>query len=1055
MDHPEEKVILKPRNDKRDYRWIQLPNEMQVLLISDVDTDKAAASMDVNVGYFCDPDDLPGLAHFLEHMLFYSSEKYPKEDSYSKFIGEHGGRSNAYTTAEHTNFQFDINYDHLEEALDRFAQFFLCPLFSADATSREIKSVDSENSKNLTSDLWRLNQLQKHISSRKHPYHKFGTGNLKTLKTDPESAGVDVRQRMIDFYNDHYSANLMRLVVYGREPLDVLQNIVTEKFSGVRNTVRRVPEFPGQPCEEDHLKIIIKAVPVTEGHSLELSWTSVPEFRHYKAAPSRYISHLLGHEGDGSLFALLKSLEKMEEVVGLIWQYIRILQKQGVEEWIFEEERAVCETKFHFRDMIQPFQYVTMLSANLQIYPPEDCIAGPLLPRYFDRDLINETLARLTVDNVRMMWCSKDFEGQTTAIEPWYGTGYSIVKVSDETVERWTSGPVTSELHLPAPNLFIPTDFSLKEPFPETKYPVLCRESGFSRLWYKPDAVFRTPKAYVCIDFMCPESYTSPENSILTRIFTKLLIDYLNEYAYYAEVAGLAYSVEHSVSGFLVTVTGYNHKLLALLEMIIEKITNFQVNKERFDILKEKVNKDFQNFKYEQPYQHALYTASVILEHKRWHMHEYLAVIPDLEAEDLCALFPKLLSRMFLECFVTGNLSVSEAESLVERVEKLMATKPKLKLRALFPSQHLERRIIKLDAGSAFSYSMPCSNPSNENSALQFYLQVGQDKCRLNVLGQLFVQTAKRDAYYQLRSIEQLGYIVFLLPRNDFGVTGMQLVLQSNLKDAATLEMRVEAFLSSFGKKLLDMPEKEFQDHVDALIAIKLERHKNLSEEASYHWREIDYGTFQFDRRDREVAALREVKKADLLDFYASYVAPGGSQRRKLSIRVNSILAAKKQSADRSPSPLSNGGGAAIAVVSAEEGPASAVPNGGLVGTSPAGTLATDDAGAVSSATNGSIEEEEEEEEEGSYEGRQSMSRGGGDEQGNPDPPSVSDDSDLACQLRPIDDRLMGHDGKTTPSGTTSYEETHPISNIYSWKRSQQLYESLKGRHPEQAVLSM
>jgi len=67
---------------------VVLPNALECLLISDPDTDKAAASMSVSVGYFCDPDGLEGLAHFLEHMLFYTSEKYPVEDSYSKYIAE-------------------------------------------------------------------------------------------------------------------------------------------------------------------------------------------------------------------------------------------------------------------------------------------------------------------------------------------------------------------------------------------------------------------------------------------------------------------------------------------------------------------------------------------------------------------------------------------------------------------------------------------------------------------------------------------------------------------------------------------------------------------------------------------------------------------------------------------------------------------------------------------------------------------------------------------------------------------------------------------------------
>ncbi|GFY98228.1 insulinase (Peptidase family M16) family protein [Actinidia rufa] len=151
--------IVKPRTDKRDYRRIVLHNSLQALLISDPETDKCAACMEVGIGSFSDPEGLEGLAHFLEHMLFYASEKYPLEDSYSKYITEHGGSTNAFTASEHTNYYFDVNADCFEEALDRFAQFFIKPLMSPDATMREIKAVDSENQKNLLSDGWRMNQI--------------------------------------------------------------------------------------------------------------------------------------------------------------------------------------------------------------------------------------------------------------------------------------------------------------------------------------------------------------------------------------------------------------------------------------------------------------------------------------------------------------------------------------------------------------------------------------------------------------------------------------------------------------------------------------------------------------------------------------------------------------------------------------------------------------------------------------------------------------------------------------------------------------------------------
>lgn len=91
-----------------------------------------------------DPTDLPGLAHFTEHMLFLASEKYPKESEYSSFVAAHGGCTNAFTSLEDTCYMFEINHTHLEEALDRLAQFFICPLILEDGVDREIKAVDSE-----------------------------------------------------------------------------------------------------------------------------------------------------------------------------------------------------------------------------------------------------------------------------------------------------------------------------------------------------------------------------------------------------------------------------------------------------------------------------------------------------------------------------------------------------------------------------------------------------------------------------------------------------------------------------------------------------------------------------------------------------------------------------------------------------------------------------------------------------------------------------------------------------------------------------------------------
>jgi insulysin len=239
-------------NDKRKYRRIKLKNNLEALLVEDPETEKSSACCDVRlsgmnrvivptadnifscrVGSMYDPTIAMGLAHFLEHMLFMGTRDYPEENAYSAYLNAHGGYSNAYTAQEDTVYYFDVQSDSLEEALTMFASFFTCPLFAESSVDREINAVDSENQKNLQADGWRHYQLFKSLAKKDHPFSRFSTGNLKTLGEAPKSQGFNIRQLMIKFYEDYYSANLMKLVVYGKEPLDTLQVLLTGFLEGL------------------------------------------------------------------------------------------------------------------------------------------------------------------------------------------------------------------------------------------------------------------------------------------------------------------------------------------------------------------------------------------------------------------------------------------------------------------------------------------------------------------------------------------------------------------------------------------------------------------------------------------------------------------------------------------------------------------------------------------------------------------------------------------------------------------------------------------------------
>ena len=194
-------AVGKSAMDYRTYQVLSLGNELRVLLISDPNTSISAAAMDVAVGSFSDPPEVQGLAHFCEHMLFLGTQKYPEEDAYSNFLSTHGGYDNAFTSTQETNYYFSVQADYLEQALDRFAQFFIAPLFSPGAVSKESHAVNAEYEKNLQSDGHRLWQLLKHVSNPSHPFSMFATGNLETLNNS------NILEYLHHYYNSHYSAN--------------------------------------------------------------------------------------------------------------------------------------------------------------------------------------------------------------------------------------------------------------------------------------------------------------------------------------------------------------------------------------------------------------------------------------------------------------------------------------------------------------------------------------------------------------------------------------------------------------------------------------------------------------------------------------------------------------------------------------------------------------------------------------------------------------------------------------------------------------------------------
>jgi len=468
------------------------------------------------------------------------TKKYPVENAYSQYLAAHSGSSNAYTGATSTNYYFEVaakpvkNEDASEYsvspfygALDRFAQFFIEPLFLSSTLERELKAVDSENKKNLQNDQWRLHQLDKSLSNPKHPFCHFSTGNLEVLKTIPEAQGVNVRQKFIDFHDKHYSANRMKLVVLGSESLDTLEAWTADLFSAVRD--KNLPQNRWEaevPYRKQDLLMQCFAKPVMDSRSLELSFPFVDEEPLFETQPSRYLSHLIGHEGPGSIMSYIKSkgwanglsagawpvcpgtpgifscqvrltedgLKHYKEVVKVFFQYLSLLKEIPPQEWIFEEQKGLAEVEFKFKQKTPASKFTSRVSAVMQTpLPREWLLSATSTLRKFDPAKIQEGLACLAPDNLRMTIVSQNFPGGWNSKEKYYGTEYKYEKIpADFVTEIIEAADVTAktrlrELHLPHVNQFIPKSLEVekKEVKEPSIAPKLIRSDELVRTWFK------------------------------------------------------------------------------------------------------------------------------------------------------------------------------------------------------------------------------------------------------------------------------------------------------------------------------------------------------------------------------------------------------------------------------------------------------------------------------------------------------------------------------------------------------------------------------------------
>ena len=879
----EEQVVIQPvagDSDPRQFRYITLPNQLPVLLVSDAGADKAAAALDVAVGSGSDPADRLGLAHYLEHMLFLGTEKYPNPDDYQQFIASHGGSQNAYTSFDHTNYFFDIAADQLEGGLDRFAQFFIAPRFDPQYVSREINAVHSEYSSKMQDDFRRGYDVFKQILNPRHPMAKFSVGSLDTLAADGDYEAL--RNQLIAFYQQHYSANKMRLVVYGAEPLDTLQGWVETKFSAIPN-YQRAPHVIEEPLLiADALPLRVGVVPHRALRRLNLSFPVPDTHLEYTSKPFSYIGEVLGHEGKGSLLSYLKqqgwvdalsagqSIQyrgggmfainmdltptgeaHIDEIVATVFAAVNMLADSGIQSSLFLEKAAIAEQAFANREPQSPMGEVSQWASDMHVFAPNDILQGHYMLSTFDPARIAELLTFLRPDNMVLTHTSPDIE--PTLQSPYFAAPYRVDPVSAEALAAWRQPPVIAAIKPPQANPFI-GEHRLVETLPAyaDKPSLLIAEPGL-QLWFVQDQVFNVPKGQVIIRMSKPAMAQLPaRDAVMLDLMARLVSDRLNEFAYPAQIAGVSFHVLGGVKGLDIRLGGFSSGHAVLLKEVLASLQKSEVDAKRFERLVEDFEEELQRALIDKPFRQIMRRAGQLLLSPSQDLEENLAVLQQLKAEDLSRFMRDINQSWQAEVMLAGNYSLQQADNVADQLRALLPAK-----RGAFQAPRVS--VMAVDC------AVPCMEQwvvEDNDSAVLVYLQGRNDSDLARVDMAILANMMQSPFFQSLRTDQQLGYIVGAYPYALHGYPGLALLVQS---PSASVEHMIKA-IDTFNQAFLQRDEDEvcqaFALSSAAVVTQLTEKPKNFAEQASEYWQDLQYGELSFDSQQRlaDVAGSRECR---------------------------------------------------------------------------------------------------------------------------------------------------------------------------------------------------
>ena len=892
-------LVVSP-NDNREYKTLTLANDIEVILVSDPSAEKSAASLSVGVGLLHDPMSQQGMAHYLEHMLFLGTERYPDTKGYSDFMTKNGGAHNAYTWLDITNYMFKINNDAFDEGLDRFSDFFKAPKLYPEYTEKEKNAVNAEWSMRREMDFFGQFKLARKMMGE-HPANRFLIGNLETLGDKADSS---LHKETVDFYNKYYSSNIMKVALISNLPLEEMQKKAEKYFADIKNKNIEKPKVSAKLDFDNAGGKRVFYSPNEDVKQLQLDFTITNNQTEFAVKPNRFVAYLLSNEMPGSPAQILREkgwvsqlsasaspnqygnygslnvnieltdegMKNREAIVATIMQYIDLIKREGVNSKYFNEIRTSLNNQFKFLEKGDEFNYVSALTQSMQDYPLNHAINAPYYYAKFDADAVNNVLKQLNADTLRVWYISQ--QEDTDSQLHFYDGKYRISDISDAEIASWEK-PSEFNLALPSVNNLLPESFAIKtQAFKEQKHPELSYDKNGVKIWRQASQQFaEQPKGLVEVYINTQTGLRDINSTVLYSVWADLYNTQLSQLRTEAAIAGMNVNLSSS-NGLVLSLSGFTDKQDTLLKQALAGFDD-KISAQAFNQAIDRYQRDLLNQQKQFPYAQAFSEYSKLTRTGSFDTDALIKAAQSLTLADLQALKQSTLANNNLRVFSYGNYNQKDIDAIAAELTAILPnnhTKSEFARSKAWLPQLGEARVLHKDIDVADVAVVDMTIHPTPG-----YKQ----KAQAAVLQGHF----RTIAFDKMRTEEQLAYAVGALARPIEDYSGIGLFIQTPVKGPKEIQVRFDKFKKEYALELNAMSEETFAQLKNATLVSLKEQPKNLSDEMSPLINDWYRENFDFDSKQKLIAEVEKVTLADIKDYYQQTMLNPQAARLNVQLR--------------------------------------------------------------------------------------------------------------------------------------------------------------------------